>query len=81
MPLSEGSVELTHRFDEPLRVGLHVDHRYRAAELELRDEFEQKSRRWLSTGKRLIGARLLVEAEIPMGRDAAEIERPCRRRR
>lgn len=53
---------------------LHVDHRYSSAELEPRDQLEQKRCCGLPAGKSLIRIRFLVETEIPMGGNASEIE-------
>jgi hypothetical protein len=53
---------------------LHVDHRYGAAKLKLRNQLEKESRRRLAARESLIGARLRVAAKIPMPCDATEIE-------
>src|SRR5207302_11255281 len=49
---------------QPLRIGLHVDHRHRPAELKLRDQLEQERGCRFALPMELILANRLIQREV-----------------
>jgi hypothetical protein len=53
---------------QPFGIGFDVDHRHQAAELQLRDELEQKRRRGLAFADQVIALGAGIEIEVAVRR-------------